>query len=74
MCLTACFLATGGLRFYCFKMHVWSTTGTALVFYSQIHVYVPFKMYAIFACPKYFLICILGLTIKKKKKKILDIK
>ena len=31
MCLTACFLATGDLSFYyCFKMHVWSTTGPAL--------------------------------------------
>ena len=41
MCLTACFLAPGDLSFYyCFKMHVWSTTGPALVviFYSQIHV------------------------------------
>ena len=41
VCLTACFLATGGLRFYCFKMHVWSTTGSALVcliFYSKLHV------------------------------------
>ena len=32
VCLTACFLATGDLNFYyCFKMHVWSTTGPALV-------------------------------------------
>ena len=31
VCLTACFLATGGLRFYCFKMQVWSTTGSTLV-------------------------------------------
>ena len=32
VCLTACFLATGDLSFYyCFKMHVWSTTGPALV-------------------------------------------
>ena len=32
MCLTACFLATGDLSFdNCFKMHVWSTTGPALV-------------------------------------------
>ena len=32
MCLTACFLATGDLSFYYyFKMHVWSTTGPALV-------------------------------------------
>ena len=32
MCLTACFLATGDLSFYyCFKMHVWSTTGPGLV-------------------------------------------
>ena len=33
MCLTAYFLATGDLSFffYCFKMHVWSTTGPALV-------------------------------------------
>ena len=30
--LTACFLATGDLSFYyCFKMHVWSTTEPALV-------------------------------------------
>ena len=26
-----------------------------LVFYSQIHVYVPLKIYAIFTCQKYFL-------------------
>ena len=50
VCLTACFLATGDLSFYyCFKMHVLSTTGLALVepdiFYSQIHV--ALKMYAI---------------------------
>ena len=32
VCLTVCFLATGDLSFYyCFKMHVWSTTGPALV-------------------------------------------
>ena len=32
VCLTACFLATGDLSFYyCFKIHVWSTTGPALV-------------------------------------------
>ena len=32
MCLPACFLAIGDLSFYyCFKMHVWSTTGPALV-------------------------------------------
>ena len=32
VCLTACFLPTDDLSFYCgFKMHVWSTTGPALV-------------------------------------------
>ena len=44
------FCDTGDLSFYyCFKMHVWSTTGPALVvpkiFYSQIHA--ALKMYAI---------------------------
>ena len=31
-CEIICVLATGDLSFYfCFKMHVWSTTGSALV-------------------------------------------
>ena len=59
MYLTACFLATGDLSFYyCFKMHVWSTTGPALVvpdiLYSDTCSLKKIKiMYAIKACQKY---------------------
>ena len=56
VCLTACFQATGGLRFYSFKMNVWSTLGSALVLpYILLSDTCTLKMYAIFACQKYFL-------------------
>ena len=61
MCLTASYLATGGLSFNYFKMHVWSTKGLHLLsFFSQIHVVL--KINAILASQKYSFICISGLS------------
>ena len=46
---------------YNFKMHVWSTTGSAVLsFSSQIHE--ALKINAILASQKYSFICILGLS------------
>ena len=61
MCLTAGYLATVGLSYNNFKMHVWSTTGSAVLsFSSQKHE--ALKINAILASQKYSFICILGLS------------
>ena len=61
MCLTASYLATGGLSFNYFKCMYGSQQGLHLLsFFSQIHVVL--KINAMLASQKYSFICISGLS------------